>query len=394
MGSWSTCAADCSDITFTIQTAAAGGGDECETTDGATASCADGDGDCAEGCVASPCALHGDGAALCLASGESYSCSCSTGWESSVDHAGSVSCAQTALLVKDAIALAGAVSPDDFTAGIISTLAAASRDTPAPTVIIESYNVVATSKMTLPGMAEQFGEGSTKLAALSYGLQLAACGDVGIEVCSVVIYSVGSQRRLLQSEGRRRLQAVDIAYTVEATIDLSDTLVPDVFSAAFVNAVVDQPGGALSDVSVDDLSVEAASFTTTIAYSVLVSDVTLVDDTTTILADDSAVASGISSATPGTTITVAPDQTPSPSPTPSAAANLPAPVSSEDDSSWWWVVVVVAALVVGGAGGVYYYYYYFYVRQQSTAESTNDKREDSNTFKNPLDESDEESGED
>ena len=47
VGSWSTCAADCGDQTFSISTAQSGAGSSCVAADGATRACMYGDGDCA-----------------------------------------------------------------------------------------------------------------------------------------------------------------------------------------------------------------------------------------------------------------------------------------------------------------------------------------------------------
>jgi len=45
-GSWSTCAADCADKTYTVTTVASGNGAKCGTADAATDTCAPGDGQC------------------------------------------------------------------------------------------------------------------------------------------------------------------------------------------------------------------------------------------------------------------------------------------------------------------------------------------------------------
>ena len=50
-GSWSACEAGCADKTYTVTTAALGGGDVCSTADGATATCIVGDGACILSCV-------------------------------------------------------------------------------------------------------------------------------------------------------------------------------------------------------------------------------------------------------------------------------------------------------------------------------------------------------
>jgi len=101
VGAWSTCAADCFDKIFTVSTAASGSGQECSESDGATSICSIGDGDCVEtvDCVGawSTCAVDcGDKtfAVSIAASGIGQGCSESDG-ATAVCNIGDGDCVET-----------------------------------------------------------------------------------------------------------------------------------------------------------------------------------------------------------------------------------------------------------------------------------------------------------
>jgi hypothetical protein len=366
--------------------------------------CTVGDGDCVDTCASSPCTTHGDVDAVCTSSGATFSCTCSDGWEVLFASADDLSCIESATRVQESIALEGGVSADEFAAGILAALPAATGDSPAPVIVVDSYIAVADSAIALPGTADEFIEGSTKLAALSYGLQQASCGDADLEVCRAEISSISRRRRLLQQDGesRRRLQTIDVDFSVTSTVDVSDAVQPDAFSTAFVAAVTDQPGGALSDVSTDDLSVEEPVVTTTIEYTVVMPDAASAEAAATTLADDSSVATGVATAVPGAVITVSAEQPPPPPPppppptppvTPSSSVAVEAPPSTaaeDDDGGGAGVIVLLIILVVGGGVGAAG----FFFKQQSDASKANDDiGEDTQAFSNPMVEAEEEEAE-
>merc|ERR1711871_1473483 len=257
---------------------------------------------------ANPCAQLGDTDAVCIdalapQTGNNCTCSDERAWESlytNVDPGvGEAVCNQRSLLVPSSMSIGGSITQDNFVLGMTeaitaqiesdpgfeeaqaaaleNTLVPVDPEAPPVEVRVTRYEITVTSAVHglpccrpdySPGDPSSGQEPLAKYTSLVNGLTAAACGDLSSDMCSVSDVDFARRRRVQDADA----SPVSVSFVVTASVDIYDNVEPDIFSAALVSALANEPNGALSDVDAADVSIDQPEIVTDIVYIVVASD--------------------------------------------------------------------------------------------------------------------------
>jgi hypothetical protein len=279
---------------------------------------------------ANPCGQLGDLDAVCIdasapLTGNNCSCSDERVWESLYSNldpgVGQAVCNQMSLLVKSAMQINGAISAEGFVQGMTEAIqgqidadanfaadqAAAQENAVAPAdpdsdqveVRVTSYETTVTSAAVLPGTAADFAAGdptatpptepTPMYTSLVYGLTTAACGNLTSTMCSVSQVDIARRRRAQDAAS-----TVTVSFVVTAAVDISDNVAEGTFAGAFVEALANEPDGALTTVTLEQVSIEEPVIDTAITYIVVSSDTAVSTMAARTMGNDAAVQASLS----------------------------------------------------------------------------------------------------
>lgn len=179
-------------------------------------------------------------------------------------------------------------------------------DQPLVEVRVTLYETRVTSAAILPGTPAQFDAGdpsaipaiepTAMYTSLVYGLTTAACGDLSSDLCYVSQVEVAQRRRRLQAASA---STVTVSFVVTSAVDIADNVAPDNFGTAFVDALANEPNGALTSITLDDVSVEQPDIETDIAYVIVSADTAVSTSAARTNNDDAVVQKSLNAYTDG-----------------------------------------------------------------------------------------------
>jgi hypothetical protein len=280
---------------------------------------------------ANPCGKLGDVDAVCVdavapLTGNNCSCSDEREWESLYANldpgVGEAVCNQKSLLVKSSMQIGGSITQANFVLGMTeaiiqqieadpefeeaqrvaqqNALVPVDPDQPPVEIRVTRYETTVRSAATVPGTPDEYDAGdpiaipavqpTAKYTSLVYGLTAAACGNLTNDMCSVTQVGVARRRRVQEAAA----STTTVSFVVTASIDISDNVDEDTFATAFVNAIANEPNGALTSISADDISIAEPDISTEIVYVIVATDTAASTSAARTMTNDAAVQTALS----------------------------------------------------------------------------------------------------
>jgi hypothetical protein len=292
-------------------------------------------------------------------------------------------------VIRTSAEVQGAVSKAEFVTAILAVLTPQSSEgegsSAAAQIVVTSYETILVHKVLLTGdEVAEYSEGSEKRAALEWGLQQATCGDLA--GCSAAVTSLARRRRL-----QRRVQdddaaeAITVEFQITADVDVSSNAEPEVLRLNFVQAVTSDaaPSQGLSGLTAADFAVpDPPTITTTIEYTVVLSDTTNMADAAAALRNPANIASSIAEASGSDVVTAVPGELEG-SNVPLEATTPTQPPNEEESSDGSGMMIITIAIVVAVVGGGGAYYFLIHAPKQAMNSAGTSRGSSKSAWDNP-----------
>ena len=287
-------------------------------------------------------------------------------------------------MIRGSADVQGRVSRDEFSDAVRATVSAGSQ------VVLTRYEATVARTAVLAGDVAEFSEGTAKRTVLEWGLQRAACGSV--VGCTVTITSLSGRRRLQRLLQDANTVTIDFEASSPVEFDAGSPIAhPTAFKQNFVQAVAlaEAPDRALADLAEDDFTVSGApAFSTSVEYTVMLSDAADMAAAAASLRDPAALASNL--ADPTVTVVLGDLQgtnvpaLPGPSPPPAASDQQPAADDAgADDGGVDWAIIGVVVVVVIVVGGAAAYYFLVFAPNKAMANAASEDKVEKKGWDNP-----------